>query len=237
MLLLEKYNLLPSDKVSIIIPCYNQGEFLYDAIDCSLNQTYKNIEVIVVNDGSTDNTRDVAHSYGPKITYIEQENRGLSVARNLGIKTSTGKWIITLDADDKIHLDYAKRLIGVDDIVCSYRRCFGDNEDECKLPKIHPTHNDFLLQNHLFCCSMFKKEIWEKIGGYDEQQFIRGEQGVNGFEDYKFWLRATKAGYTITVVPEFMFFYRKHGVSMVSEANMNRDKILTYMRQEFPLLN
>jgi len=191
----------------------------------------------VVNDGSTDNTRDVAHSYGPKIIYIEQENRGLSAARNLGIRLSTGKWIIALDADDKIHLDYVKRLIGVDDIVCSYLRCFGDNYDECKLPKAHPTHNDFLLQNHLYYSAMFKKEIWEKIGGYDEQQFIRGEQRVNGFEDYKFWLRATKAGYTITVVPEFMFFYRKHGRSMISEANINRDKILAYMRQEFPLIN
>jgi len=235
-LLLEKYNLLPNDKVSIVIPCYNQGRFLHDAIDCSLNQSHKNIEVIVVNDGSTDNTRDVAKSYGAKITYIEQANKGLSSARNTGIKEAKGKWIITLDADDKIHLDYAKRLIGVDDIVCPYLRCFGDNRGEWKPPMVHPTHKDFLLQNHLFCCAMFKKEVWEKVGGYDEEQFKHGKQGANGFEDYKFWLRATKSGYTVTVVPEYMFFYRKYGESMVSEANKNKAKILAYMKQEFPLL-
>lgn len=88
--------------VSVIIPCYNQGQFLAEAIDSVLAQTYPHVEIIVVNDGSTDNTVDVAASYGDKIKYIWQENSGVSVARNRGILESRGDYLQFLDADDLI---------------------------------------------------------------------------------------------------------------------------------------
>ena len=86
--------------VSIIVPCYNQGRFLRYALDSALAQTYPNVEVVVVNDGSTDDTSEVARSYGDRIVLVEQENAGLSAARNSGILASSGEFIVLLDSDD-----------------------------------------------------------------------------------------------------------------------------------------
>lgn len=97
-----EWNHLHSSLVSVIIPCYNQGRFLADAINSVLCQTYAHVEVIVVNDGSTDDTADVAAQYGERIKYVYQENAGLSAARNTGILNSSGEFIQFLDSDDRI---------------------------------------------------------------------------------------------------------------------------------------
>jgi len=86
--------------VSVIIPCYNQARFLAEAIQSALDQDYPNKEVIVVNDGSPDNTREVAAAFGDRIIYIEQPNNGAAGARNAGIRASKGEYIAFLDADD-----------------------------------------------------------------------------------------------------------------------------------------
>jgi glycosyltransferase involved in cell wall biosynthesis len=91
----------PSMLVSIIIPCYNQAHFLGEAIESALAQTYPRFEIIVVDDGSTDNTNEVAASY-PGVHCVQQRNQGLSAARNTGLHNSTGEYIVFLDADDRI---------------------------------------------------------------------------------------------------------------------------------------
>lgn len=91
--------------VAIVIPCYKQARFLPDAIDSCLAQTYKNISIYVVNDGSPDNTSEVARSYGDRVTLIEQPNTGVNAARNAGIYHSQGEIIAFLDADDVLHPD------------------------------------------------------------------------------------------------------------------------------------
>lgn len=93
---------MATDRVSIIIPCYRQGKYLSEAIDSALAQTYWNVEVIVVNDGSDDNTDEVARQYQTRINYIRKANGGVSSARNAGIKAATGAYIKFLDADDYI---------------------------------------------------------------------------------------------------------------------------------------
>ena len=90
-----------SSLVSIIIPCYNQGQFLAEAIQSVLNQDYQEKEIIVVNDGSLDNTREVAQAFGDSIRYVEQTNKGLSSARNAGIRIARGEYIAFLDSDDQ----------------------------------------------------------------------------------------------------------------------------------------
>lgn len=222
-----------NDKVSIVIPCYNQGNFLKDAIDSALAQTHKNIEVIVVNDGSSDNTAIVARSYGNRIKYIEQTNKGLSAARNAGIKSSSGGWILPLDSDDKIHPDFIKKTIGKGDIVSTFLQCFGNSKDVWKPRMSNPTYKDFLKSNHIFCCSLFKKDVWTISGGYDEEQFTKGKQGVNGYEDWSYWIKATKNNFNVTVVPEILFYYRKHGDSMHSNAIKNHKKIIAYMKDVY----
>ncbi len=87
--------------VSVVIPAYNAGKYVGRAIDSVLAQTHRADEIIVVDDGSTDNTADVAHGYGDKIRFIRQENAGASVARNTGIEAAASEWIAFLDADDE----------------------------------------------------------------------------------------------------------------------------------------
>src|ERR1044072_7818577 len=87
--------------VTVIIPCYNQGRYLGEAIESALGQSYKNVEVIVVDDGSTDNTLEVASRY-ERVESIRQDNRGLAEARNAGLRASRGEYIVFLDADDRL---------------------------------------------------------------------------------------------------------------------------------------
>jgi glycosyltransferase involved in cell wall biosynthesis len=208
-------------KVSIIIPAYNQAHWLPESIQSALNQTVK-CEVIVVNDGSPDNTSEVSKMFDVKL--IEKENGGLSSARNVGIKESTGEWILTLDADDKIAPDFIEKCLFYKDeydIIGTGQQEFGDSNEK-HIFKTNPTFKDFVQNNQINCCSLFRKEIWETIGGYDEEMKL-------GYEDYDLWLRATKAGYKVITIPEYLFNYRKHGKSMVTNAIKNHDKIKQYI--------
>lgn len=87
-------------RVSVVMPSYNCAQYLAEAVDSALAQTYRDFEIVVVDDGSKDNTEEVARRYGSKIQYIKQENRGLPGARNTGIRASSGEYIALLDADD-----------------------------------------------------------------------------------------------------------------------------------------
>ena len=98
--------------VSVIIPCYNHAHFLPEAIESVLQQTYAAIEIIVVDDGSVDDTRKVAQSY-PEVKYIYQQNKGLSSARNTGIDNSEGSYLVFLDADDWLYLDAIATNVGL----------------------------------------------------------------------------------------------------------------------------
>jgi glycosyltransferase involved in cell wall biosynthesis len=100
-----------SQKVSVIIPVYNSQEFLTDSIESALNQTYKNIEIIAVDDGSTDNSLPILKKFGNKITIISQENKGLAGALNTGIENMTGNWAKLLSADDVLYPDAIEVLV------------------------------------------------------------------------------------------------------------------------------
>lgn len=212
--------------VSIVIPCYNQSQWLPDAVNSALNQTVP-CEVIIVNDGSTDNTDEVAKQFYVD-KYIIKENGGLSSARNTGIEAAKGEWILTLDADDKIAPDFIEKCLKYKDeydIIGTGQEEFGDT-DRKYLFKTNPTHADFLQNNQINCCSLFRKEIWEKVGGYEERIKI-------GLEDWQFWLKATYLGYKVATVPEYLFFYRKHGESMISNVHRNLNEAHGTMMKYF----
>lgn len=216
------------DKVSIIIPSYKSDKFLGEAIESCLAQTYKNIEIIVVCDGCLDSFR-IADKYSEnhwQVYNLYQQNNGLSSARNKGISFSLGKYILTLDADDTIEPTFIERTIGLDDIVSTSIHMFGAFECIKRPVKDHPTYEDFYKHNHINCCSLFKREIWDKIGGYDENMKL-------GLEDWDFWLRATKAGYTVSVVPEPLFNYRKHvNGSMIDVARKHYRETEKYIKSK-----
>ena len=215
---------MKKQKVSIIIPCYNQAPYLAEAIESALNQSVP-CEVIVVNDGSPDDTDSVAMKYFDRLSgYIKQENRGPSAARNAGIRMAETEWILPLDADDIIDRNYVEQLLKLDsDIRSCYMKEFGDGDREYRFP-LEPKHEDFKIGNQIHCASMFKKKMWEDIGGFDAHISRMGS-----YEDWDFWYRATKKGYNVKVIPEYLLHYRKHGRSMVDKAISNHDKILDYI--------
>jgi glycosyltransferase involved in cell wall biosynthesis len=122
-------------KVSVIIPCYNSSAWIVETVDSVLAQTYKDMEVIVVNDGSSDNTEKLLQGYGDSITYLCQQNQGVPAARNAGLRIATGDFIGFLDGDDKWHPDKLKRQIALFDenpeigVVFTDYSPFGDEAD------------------------------------------------------------------------------------------------------------
>lgn len=207
-------------KVSVVIPCYNQGQYIDEAVESVLSQTFQDYEIIIVNDGSTDDfTNEILKNYNkPKTTVIHTKNQGLSAARNNGIRSSNGEYILPLDADDKIGSDFIQKTIQIiqNDIdikaVSSYVQLFGDFDT--KPTPQGGTIKDFLHYNNTTATSLYRKKDYLSIGGYDESY-------KSGYEDWDFWLRLLKGGGKIVMIPEFIFFYRKKAESMLIETEKN----------------
>ena len=207
-----------TELVSIIVPCYNQAQYLEESVQSCIDQTYSNIEIIIINDGSTDNTEEVAlllqEKYPKKIQVILQENTGLSVARNNAIRQSTGTYILPLDSDDLIEKNMVdsclKHMIDKNaDIVYVHQQCFGVKNHLIKRSPF--PRNNLLYQNIACSTSLYKREVWEKTGGY-----ARNMEG--GYEDWEFWIHAFKKGYKFQLLPEPLHLYRRHEISMVTKA-------------------
>lgn len=204
-------------KVSIVVPCYNQAQYLEECLESVINQTYKNWECIIVNDGSPDNTEEVALSICAKdsrITYLKKENGGLSSARNSGIKIAKGEFILPLDADDIIGGTYLEKAVdvfsGPGDLCVVYceAKKFGIVNEHWDLPDY--SFRGLLLNNCIFCSAIFKKSDWERCNGYDEHL-------KSGLEDWAFWLKLLTEKSLVYRIPEVLFFYRIKEVSMVKE--------------------
>ncbi|MDI6046610.1 glycosyltransferase family 2 protein [Flavobacterium yafengii] len=215
-----------NELVSVIIPCYNQAKYLPEALQSIKNQTYQNWECIIVNDGSPDETDNIAAEWCKKdsrFKYLYQENGGLSNARNSGIKKADGKYIVTLDSDDKFEPTFIKKALNslTSDVniglVCSWGfRFMGDKKRELYTP------GGGSIKEFLFCNAanmgslLFRKECWEEVGGYDEKM-------KSGYEDWEFYIRVCQLGWNMNVLKEPLFLYRQHAVSMRTDAINNHD--------------
>lgn len=196
--------------VSIIIPCYNDGKYLPEAIASAKRQTYPNIEIIVVDDHSTDpNTQvillKIAES-GLSVLQTPPGKKGLPAARNAGIARATGKYILPLDADDKIDPTYVSKAVAVlsnnaDVAVCgSQVKFFGLHRHIWIQPGY--SYEALVLEEYKLVCScMYRRNDWERVGGYDESLIL-------GKEDMAFWLDVLHEGGRVVILPEPLFFYR-----------------------------
>jgi glycosyltransferase involved in cell wall biosynthesis len=208
--------------VSIIVPCYNQAEYLSEALETVINQTYVNWECIVVNDGSLDNTKEVTKDWLNKdnrFCYIEIDNKGVSNARNIGIEAAKGTFILPLDADDRISFDYielALKEFKEDDnlkVVYGKAERFGIIKGLWKLKKF--SLKNLAQSNMIYCSALFKKTDWEKVGGYDTKM-------IHGLEDWEFWIALLKNGGGVKQIGEIVFYYRIKEVSRNKEFNDNQ---------------
>ena len=219
---------MDQNKVSIIIPCFNDADYIQQSVQSALDQTYVNREIIVVDDGSNEETIAVLKRLEPKVNLlISQENKGTSAARNTGIAMASGEYILVLDSDDYFEPTFCERAIEIFKkdsnikMVSCFARWFWNNEDFQVFKPSGGGLKIFLIANSSLGTIFFKKN-WKEVGGYDEMM-------VNGFEDWEFYIRLHKNGGRTHVIPEVLFHYRKKVKSRTTLANVNKYGLLEYI--------
>lgn len=211
---------LDGDKplISVVIPCYNYGHYLGEALDSVAHQTFQDLEVIVVDDGSTDPyTSEVLDQLcRPKVKVIRQKNTGLPGARNTGIEKARGKYICCLDADDVLEPTYLEKCVAVLEsnpgigLAYSWLRLFGDEEGFWETLDLDILR--ILQYNHVSVSAVYRKEDWTAVGGYRDEM-------LGGYEDWELWMRMAGHGLRGKSIPEPLLGHRRHGKTMTHEAN------------------
>ena len=214
-----------SEMLSIIIPCYNDHQHVTIAVNSALQQNWTPKEIVIVDDGSCNKTKQVLKSFQSRmIKVITQNNQGTSAARNNGIKCSKGKYILALDSDDFFEPNFSRLAIGVINSRAGIKlvTCYGRWFSSEKQYEIHEpaggTLQNFLYESRAFGSGLFLKKDWESAGGYDESMKL-------GFEDWEFYLRLLEEGGEAYVIPEVLFHYRKKKISRNSIANSRKHEI------------
>ena len=217
--------------ISVVVPCYNQAQYLDECLQSVLDQTYTDWECIIVNDGSPDNTEEIAKKWVEKDTrfiYLSKENGGLSSARNAGIEIAKGEWILPLDADDKIgdqYLELAEKEFENDyTVIYCEAELFGNEIGKWHLPEF--SLENLAKKNCIFCSAFYKKEDWKKVNGYDINM-------IYGLEDYEFWISLLKNKNTVKKLPQTLFYYRVKENSMLTNLKSERiNKMFNYISKK-----
>lgn len=206
-------------KVSVIIPTYNRANYICEAIDSVIAQTCKDYEIIVVDDGSTDNTKDAIKKYDGKIRYIYQKNRGVAAARNAGIRQAVGRYIAFCDSDDIwLPLKLEKQLILFEEnLMVGFVYCFMLVESKGALSKrilpSKPAQNfsDLLIYGAAIPLSsvVIRKEWLLEVGFFDES--------MKYVEDYDLWLRILLKYKEVKYIQEPLAIWRQHGDNISSD--------------------
>jgi glycosyltransferase involved in cell wall biosynthesis len=212
--------------VSVIVPCYNQALYLSDCINSVINQKHIFWECFIIDDGSQDNTPEVAAKFAKqddRIKYIHKNNGGPSSARNLGIANSKGEFILPLDADDKIHPDYIVEALKIFQknesvsVVYSKARLFGAINKTWYLPPFKPEILAF--QNVVFCSAIIRKKILQQVGCYDENL-------IYGNEDWELWISIIEANGKFYRIEKIYFYYRISKKSRTIDLKADEEKKL-----------
>ncbi len=212
-------------EVSVIIPCYNQGQYIDEAVDSVLGQTFQGFEIIIVNDCSTVGSEVQINAQKLKdqrIRVLEHEvNKKLPAARNTGIQAAKGRLIHTLDADDWFVPDAIMKCYKAinfmnRDIIYYAVQEFGSSHNILKA--IPYSFERLLMQNFMPASIMFFKKHWEEIGGYNETM-------TDGYEDWEFNIHMAEHGHFGLPIKDPLLMYRVKEVSMVTEARKIHNQI------------
>lgn len=202
-------------RVSVVVRCYRQAAFLPEAVASVVLQGYRDWEIVVVNDGSPDDTSAVTRALAARhperrIRLLEQENRGPAGALNAGVAAAAGQLVLILDADDAIHPVFLERAVAAldadpgADIVFSDVVLFGA---KAEVWKMGPFELGALTQvNRLCCTSLYRRTLWEEAGGYALNMEL-------GYEDWDFWLGCCERGHRAVHLRQPLFFYRMHAAT------------------------
>ncbi len=212
--------------VSIVVPCFNLGRFLGEALESAFAQTVPAVEVIVVDDGSTEDILPIVAQWPAR--YIRVANRGLPSARNVGLMNARGRAFLPLDADDWIDPTYIEKTLPLlEDVVCVGLQEHGTRNGTytpgCDLGLENLTLEAERASNRLFYCSLFRTSLLREVGGYNGRM-------VFGYEDWDLWVDLMQRGARITSVDEPLFHYRTRADSMLADTEANhRDWCLNEM--------
>ncbi len=208
-----EFDELEAPDVTVVIPVYENADFLEDALASVYEQTHSSWEIIVVDDGSADPTviallDDLER---PRLRMVRQVNTGLPGARNAGMKLARGEFLVPLDSDDELGPEFLSRLLAAirQDPQAGFAHCLARLHGDIDGVWIPRPFNPYwqLIENAVVGCVLMRAAAWESVGGYDETM-------TSGNEDWEMWLRLTGAGWGQVRVEEPLFLYRKHGVSM-----------------------
>lgn len=215
--------------VSVIIPCFDDGQFLIEAVASFERVAPTNCELIMVNDGSREpRTLEILKVLKDAgFCLIDQEHQGLSVARNAGIRLAAGRYILPLDADNRMRAGFIEAAIKVLDssseigVVYGYRQFFGMKTDLNEVPEFDL--EEMLTFNYIDAGAIFRKQVWADCGGYDQR--------ISPLEDWDLWIGAAEKGWRFHRLPQVTFEYRVKPESLLSLVDNGEflDQLLEYM--------
>jgi glycosyltransferase involved in cell wall biosynthesis len=222
-------------RVSVVIPCYKQASFLPEAVESLVAQTYADWECIVVDDGSPDDTAKVADAlvarHGDRrIRLIRQSNKGLSEARNAGIREARGRYILPLDSDDRLAPAMLEKLVRVLDekadvsIAFTHAQCFGTTTGVWRCGPL--TLDRIRVANQIPYCSLYRRSVWDAVGGYNPN--------LDAYEDWDFWIGAVERGFRAEGIDEALFQYRTKAQSMLTEAEARKPQLVARVTLNHP---
>lgn len=217
--------------VSVIVPLYNASAYIVEALDSVLASTYRPLEIVVVDDGSKDDSLSAVQAYAkdhPEVRVLHQENAGVSAARNHGIREAKGEYILPVDADDTIGTTYIEHAVeamqdGVRVVGCR-AEFFGARTGEWKLPPF--SHALLARKNMIPITSLFRKADWQQAGGFCEEEIYR--------EDWSFWISMMELGGTYVRLDEVGLYYRVLPVSRRSKAKAQKRIIVDAINRLHP---
>ncbi len=212
--------------ISIIVPCYNQSQYLDECLQSVLHQTFTDWECIIVNDGSPDNTEEVAAKWVEKdarFHYYKKENGGVASARNFGIERAKGEWILPLDGDDKIGKQYLELASKEFNQGYTLIYCKAELFGIVNQPLTPPPYDkkEILYKNSIFASGFFPKLFWKKAGGYDIKMKA-------GYEDWEFWINIIYNAEANPICINYKgFYYRRKEESRDTLINNDIEKVST----------
>ncbi len=205
-------------KITVVIPCYNQGHYLKDALESLALCDQSLFDIIIVNDGSDD---ELTNKYLSDLkqqgfNVVFQQNKGLGEARNTGIRMSNTEYILPLDADNKILPGYLKKAIEILDadeqtaVVYGNAKMFGDKNDDLIPGQFNLQR--LMIGNFIDACAVIRRSVLFKVGMYDNMKIM-------GYEDWDLWLKIAFTGYRFHYINEIVFQYRVRQNSMMKNVN------------------
>jgi len=214
-----------SPQVSVVVPCFNLGRYVDEAVQSCLEQSHPDVEIIVVDDGSTEReTSALLASYvRPHTRVVRTTNNGLAAARNHGASLASGQYLCFLDADDWLAPSYFEKAVSTFksqselSFVGSWVQATGEEDwlytpDQCDLPAL-------LADCTVSTAAVVRREAFWSVGGFDTGMPAQGD------EDRDLWINLAAHGHFGTILPEALFFYRRRSGSMVEQAYFGDDHL------------